>query len=116
MYQAFGQGDVAAILDAVAEGALYLVMRLGCTAAREAAYTAAAARLVRIMRHVAAGRGRPVATLAEAFGSAEHGGRGGHAGPSTGISGPLANDTDVHTVVRFRARSRATGKSDQRRR
>jgi len=89
VYQAFGQGDVAAILDAVAEDVDW---------AAEAASSAAPWYGV---RH---GRGE-VAQFFEAFGSAME------VEEFTPVSF-AANDTDVHTVVRFRARSRATGKAE----
>jgi ketosteroid isomerase-like protein len=88
VYQAFGQGDVAAILDAVAEDVDW---------AAEAASSAAPWYGV---RH---GRGE-VAQFFEAFGSAME------VEEFTPVSF-AANDTDVLTVIRFRGRSRSTGKT-----
>jgi ketosteroid isomerase-like protein len=87
VYEAFGHGDVAAILDAVAEDVDW---------AAEAASSAAPWYGV---RH---GKGE-VAKFFEAFGSTME------VEEFTPVSF-AGNDTDVHSVVRFRARSRATGK------
>lgn len=88
VYEAFGHGDVAAILDAVAEDVDW---------AAEATSSAAPWYGVR--------RGKAeVAQFFEAFGSTME------VEEFTPVSF-AANDTDVHTVVRFRARSRATGRS-----
>ena len=88
VYEAFGRGDVATILDAVAEDVDW---------AAEAASSAAPWYGVR--------RGKDeVAQFFAAFGTAME------VGEFTPVSF-AANDTDVHSVVRFRATSRATGKS-----
>ena len=88
VYEAFGRGDVAAILDAVTDDVDW---------AAEAAGTAAPWYGV---RH---GKDAVAAFFAE-FGSTME------VEEFTPVS-IAANDTDVLTVVRFRARSRATGKT-----
>ena len=88
VYEAFGRGDVTAILDAVTDDVDW---------AAEAAATAAPWYGV---RH---GRDAVGAFFAE-FGSTME------VEEFTPVS-IAANDTDVLTVVRFRARSRATGKT-----
>ena len=88
MYEAFGRGDVATILDAVTDDVDW---------AAEAAGTAAPWHGV---RH---GKDAVAAFFAE-FGSTME------VEEFTPVS-IAANDTDVLTVVRFRARSRATGKT-----
>ena len=88
IYQAFGRGDVAAILDAVTDDVDW---------ASETSSTAAPWYGV---RHGKDG----VAAFFTAFGSAME------VEEFTPVS-LAANDTDVLTVVRFRARSRSTGKS-----
>ena len=88
VYEAFGRGDVAAVLDAVADDVDW---------AAEAAGTGAPWYGV---RH---GKGE-VVKFFEAFGTAME----------VEEWTPLAfaaSDADVHAVVRIRARSRATGKS-----
>ena len=86
VYDAFGRGDVAAVLDAVAEDVDW---------AAEAAGSGAPWYGV---RH---GKGE-VAKFFEAYGTAME----------VEEWTPLAaSDADVHSVVRIRARSRATGKS-----
>ena len=87
VYDAFGRGDVAAVLDAVAEDVDW---------AAEAAGSGAPWYGV---RH---GKGE-VAKFFEAYGTAME----------VEEWTPLAfaaSDADVHSVVRIRARSRATGK------
>ena len=88
VYEAFGRGDVAAILDAVTDDVDW---------ASEAASSAAPWYGV---RHGKDG----VAAFFTAFGSTME------VEEFTPVSF-AANDTDVLTVVRFRARSRATGKA-----
>jgi uncharacterized protein len=88
VYQAFGRGDVAAILDAVTDDVDW---------ATETSSTAAPWYGV---RHGKDG----VAAFFTAFGSAME------VEEFTPVS-LAANDTDVLTVVRFRARSRSTGKT-----
>jgi ketosteroid isomerase-like protein len=88
VYQAFGRGDVAAILDAVTDDVDW---------ATETSSTAAPWYGV---RHGKDG----VAVFFTAFGSAME------VEEFTPVS-LAANDTDVLTVVRFRARSRSTGKT-----
>ena len=88
VYEAFGRGDVAAILDAVTDDVDW---------ASEAASSAAPWYGV---RHGKNG----VADFFTAFGSTME------VEEFTPVSF-AANDTDVLTVVRFRARSRATGKA-----
>jgi hypothetical protein len=88
VYQAFGRGDVAAILDAVTNDVDW---------ATETSSTAAPWYGV---RHGKDG----VAAFFTAFGSAME------VEEFTPVS-LAANDTDVLTVVRFRARSRSTGKT-----
>ena len=88
VYEAFGRGDVAAILDAVTDDVDW---------AAEA--TSAAAPWYGV-RHGKDG----VAEFFSAFGSAME------VEEFTPVSF-AANDTDVLTVVRFRARSRSTGKT-----
>jgi ketosteroid isomerase-like protein len=88
VYEAFGRGDIAAILDAVTDDVDW---------AAEAASSAAPWYGVR--------RGKDaVAVFFSDFGSTME----------VEEFAPVsfaANDTDVLTVVRFRARSRATGKA-----
>jgi ketosteroid isomerase-like protein len=88
VYEAFGRGDVAAILDAVTDDVDW---------AAEAASDAAPWYGVRHGRDA-------VAEFFAAFGSTME------VEEFTPVSF-AANDTDVHTVVRFRARSRRTGKT-----
>ena len=88
IYEAFGRGDVAAILDAVTDDVDW---------AAEAASSAAPWYGV---RHGKDG----VAAFFTAFGSTME------VEEFTPVSF-AANDTDVLTVVRFRARSRSTGKA-----
>jgi uncharacterized protein len=88
VYEAFGRGDVAAILDAVSDDVDW---------AAEAASSAAPWYGV---RH---GKDAVAAFFAD-FGSAME------VEEFTPVSF-AANDTDVLTVVRFRARSRSTGKT-----
>jgi hypothetical protein len=88
VYEAFGRGDVAAILDAVTEDVDW---------AAEATSSAAPWYGVRHGKD-------EVAQFFAAFGSTME------VEEFTPVSF-AANDTDVHTVVRFRARSRSTGKS-----
>jgi uncharacterized protein len=88
VYEAFGRGDVAAILDAVTDDVDW---------ASEAASSAAPWYGV---RHGKDG----VGAFFTAFGSTME------VEEFTPVSF-AANDTDVLTVVRFRARSRATGKA-----
>ena len=88
VYEAFGRGDVAAILDAVTDDVDW---------ASEAAWTAAPWYGIR--------RGKDtVAAFFAEFGSTME------VEEFTPVS-VAANDTDVLTVVRFRARARATGKT-----
>jgi uncharacterized protein len=90
IYEAFGRGDVAAILDAVADDVDW---------AAEAGSSAAPWYGVR--------RGKDaVAAFFSDFGSTME------VEEFTPVSF-AANDTDVLTVVRFRARSRSTGKTAQ---
>jgi uncharacterized protein len=88
VYEAFGRGDVAAILDAVTVDVDW---------AAEAASSAAPWYGGRHGKDA-------VAEFFTAFGSAME------VEEFTPVS-IAANDTDVLTVVRFRARSRATGKT-----
>jgi ketosteroid isomerase-like protein len=88
VYEAFGRGDVPAILDAVTDDVDW---------AAEASSAAAPWYGVR------AGRDGVAQFFAD-FGSAME------VEEFTPVS-VAANDTDVLTVVRFRARSRATGKT-----
>jgi uncharacterized protein len=88
VYQAFGRGDVAAILDAVTDDIDW------------AAETSSTAAPWYGVRHGKDG----VAAFFTAFGSAME------VEDFTPVS-LAANDTDVLTVVRFRARSRSTGKT-----
>ena len=88
VYDAFGRGDVAAVLDAVADDVDW---------AAEAAGSGAPWYGV---RH---GKGE-VVKFFEAFGAAME------VEEWTPLSF-AASDADVHSVVRIRARSRATGKS-----
>jgi hypothetical protein len=88
VYEAFGRGDVAAILDAVTEDVDW---------AAEATSPAAPWYGVRHGRN-------EVAEFFAAFGATME------VEEFTPVSF-AANDTDVHTVVRFRARSRSTGKT-----
>jgi uncharacterized protein len=90
VYEAFGRGDVAAILEAVSDNVDW---------ASEAASSAAPWYGV---RHGKDG----VAAFFADFGSAME------VEEFTPVS-VAANDTDVLTVVRFRARSRQTGKSSE---
>jgi uncharacterized protein len=87
VYEAFGRGDVAAILDAVTDDVDW---------AAEAASSAAPWYGVRHGRDA-------VAVFFSDFGSTME------VEEFTPVSF-AANDTDVLTVVRFRARSRSTGK------
>jgi uncharacterized protein len=88
VYEAFGRGDVATILDAVADDVDW------------AAETTSAAAPWYGVRH---GKDA-VAGFFAAFGSAME------VEEFTPVSF-AANDTDVLTVIRFRARSRSTGKT-----
>jgi ketosteroid isomerase-like protein len=88
VYEAFGRGDVAAILDAVTDDVDW---------GAEATSSAAPWYGVRHGRDA-------VAEFFAAFGSTME------VEEFTPLS-LAANDTDVHTVVRFRARSRGTGKT-----
>ncbi len=88
VYEAFGRGDVATILDAVTDDVDW---------AAEAASSAAPWYGVRHGRDA-------VAAFFSDFGSTME------VEEFTPVSF-AANDTDVLTVVRFRARSRATGKA-----
>jgi ketosteroid isomerase-like protein len=88
VYEAFGRGDVAAILDAVTDDVDW---------AAEAASAAAPWYGVRHGKN-------EVAEFFAAFGATME------VEEFTPVSF-AANDTDVHAVVRFRARSRSTGKS-----
>jgi ketosteroid isomerase-like protein len=88
VYEAFGRGDVAAILDAVTEDVDW------------AAEAASAAAPWYGVRHGKDG----VAAFFAAFGSAME------VLEFTPVS-YAANDTDVLTVVRFQVRSRSTGKT-----
>ena len=88
VYEAFGRGDVAAILDAVTDDVDW---------ASEAASAGAPWYGVRHGKN-------EVAAFFGAFGSTME------VDEFTPVS-IAANDTDVLTVVRFRARSRATGKA-----
>jgi hypothetical protein len=88
VYEAFGRGDVAAILDAVTDDVDW---------AAEAASAAAPWYGVRHGKN-------EVAEFFAAFGETME------VEEFTPVSF-AANDTDVHAVVRFRARSRSTGKS-----
>ena len=88
VYEAFGRGDVAAILDAVADDVDW---------AAEAASSAAPWYGVRHGRDA-------VAAFFSDFGSTME------VEEFTPVSF-AANDTDVLTMVRFRARSRSTGKT-----
>jgi len=90
VYEAFGRGDVAAILDAVTDDVDW---------AAEASSSAAPWYGV---RH---GKDAVAAFFAD-FGSTME------VQEFTPVS-VAANDTDVLTVVRFRARSRATGQDEQ---
>jgi uncharacterized protein len=90
VYEAFGRGDVAAILDAVTDDVDW---------AAEAASSAAPWYGVRDGRD-------SVAEFFSDFGSTME------VEEFTPVSF-AANDTDVLTVVRFRARSRRTGKTAQ---
>jgi uncharacterized protein len=88
VYEAFGRGDVAVILDAVTDDVDW---------AAEASSAAAPWYGVRHGKDA-------VAEFFAAFGSAME------VEEFTPVSF-AANETDVHTVVRFRARSRDTGKT-----
>ena len=88
VYEAFGRGDVATILDAVTDDVDW---------AAEADSTAAPWYGVRHGKEA-------VAAFFTDFGSAME------VEDFTPVS-IAANDTDVHTVVRFRATSRGTGKT-----
>jgi uncharacterized protein len=88
VYEAFGRGDVATILDAVTEDVDW---------AAEAASSAAPWYGVRQGRDAVAG-------FFAAFGGAME------VEEFTPLS-MAANDTDVHSLVRFRARSRSTGRA-----
>lgn len=88
VYEAFGRGDVAAILDAVTDDVDW---------AAETTSTVAPWYGVRHGKDA-------VAEFFAAFGSTME------VEEFTPVS-YAANDTDVHTVVRFRARSRATDKT-----
>jgi ketosteroid isomerase-like protein len=90
VYEAFGRGDVAAILDAVTDDVDW---------AAEAASSAAPWYGVRHGRDA-------VAVFFSDFGSTME------VEEFTPVSF-AANDTDVLTVVRFRARSRSTGKTSE---
>jgi uncharacterized protein len=87
VYEAFGRGDVATILDAVTDDVDW---------AAEAASDAAPWYGVRHGRDAVAG-------FFAAFGATME------VEEFTPVS-MAANDTDVHTVVRFQARSRSTGR------
>ena len=87
VYEAFGRGDVATILDAVTDDVDW---------AAEAASDAAPWYGVRHGRDAVAG-------FFAAFGATME------VEEFTPVS-MAANDTDVHTVVRFQARSRGTGR------
>jgi uncharacterized protein len=87
VYEAFGRGDVATILDAVTDDVDW---------AAEAASPAAPWYGVRHGRDAVAG-------FFAAFGATME------VEEFTPVS-MAANDTDVHTVVRFQARSRSTGR------
>jgi ketosteroid isomerase-like protein len=87
VYEAFGRGDVATILDAVTDDVDW---------AAEAASSAAPWYGVRRGREAVAG-------FFTAFGGAME------VEEFTPVS-MAANDTDVHSVVRFQARSRSTGR------
>jgi ketosteroid isomerase-like protein len=88
VYEAFGRGDVAAILDAVTDDVDW------------AAEASSAAAPWYGVRHGKDG----VAEFFAAFGSTME------VDEFTPVS-LAANDTDVLTVIRFRARSRGTGKT-----
>jgi uncharacterized protein len=90
VYEAFGRGDVAAILDAVTDDVDW---------ASEAASSAAPWYGVRHGKNEVAG-------FFTAFGSTME------VEEFTPVS-VAANDTDVLTVVRFRARSRANGRTTE---
>ena len=90
IYEAFGRGDVAAILDAVTDDVDW---------AAEAASSAAPWYGVRHGKDA-------VAVFFADFGSTME------VEEFTPVS-VAANDTDVLTVVRFRAKSRATGRAEQ---
>src|SRR5580704_3798781 len=90
VYEAFGRGDVAAILDAVTDDVDW---------AAEASSAAAPWYGVRHGKDA-------VAAFFAAFGSAME------VEEFTPVSF-AANDTDVLTVVRFRAKSRSTGRTAQ---
>jgi ketosteroid isomerase-like protein len=90
VYEAFGRGDVAAILDAITDDVDW---------AAEAASSAAPWYGVRHGRDA-------VAAFFSDFGSTME------VEEFTPVSF-AANDTDVLTVVRFRARSRSTGKTSE---
>ena len=90
IYEAFGRGDIAAILDAVTDDVDW---------AAEAASSAAPWYGVRHGRDA-------VAVFFSDFGSTME------VEEFTPVS-LAANDTDVLTVVRFRARSRRTGRTAQ---
>ena len=90
VYEAFGRGDVAAILDAITDDVDW---------AAEAASSAAPWYGVRHGRDA-------VAVFFSDFGSTME------VEEFTPVSF-AANDTDVLTVVRFRARSRSTGKTSE---
>jgi ketosteroid isomerase-like protein len=90
IYEAFGRGDIAAILDAVTDDVDW---------AAEAASSAAPWYGVRHGRDA-------VAVFFSDFGSTME------VEEFTPVS-LAANDTDVLTVVRFRARSRGTGRTAQ---
>jgi ketosteroid isomerase-like protein len=90
VYEAFGRGDVAAILDAVTDDVDW---------AAEAASSAAPWYGARHGKEA-------VAAFFSAFGSTME------VSEFTPVS-IAANDTDVLTVVRFQARSRDTGKTEQ---
>ncbi len=87
VYEAFGRGDVATILDAVTDDVDW---------AAEAASSVAPWYGVRHGRDAVAG-------FFAAFGATME------VEEFTPVS-MAANDTDVHTVVRFQARSRSTGR------
>jgi ketosteroid isomerase-like protein len=93
IYEAFGRGDIAAILDAVTDDVDW---------AAEAAEAASSAAPWYGVRH---GRDA-VAVFFSDFGSTME------VEEFTPVS-LAANDTDVLTVVRFRARSRGTGRTAQ---
>jgi uncharacterized protein len=90
VYEAFGRGDVATILDAVTDDVDW---------AAEAASSAAPWYGVRHGKDA-------VAAFFAGFGSAME------VEEFTPVSF-AANDTDVLTVVRFRARSRSTGRAEE---